>query len=73
MNAHFCSCTDLKCPCHPANHNKGCDPCVQLNLKQGEIPSCFFRKAHPDISGLKEFTMESFVKFYLEHLGTPDN
>lgn len=38
----FCTCKDLKCPFHPTNHDKGCAPCIAKNLKQGEIPSCFF-------------------------------
>ena len=40
----FCTCTDLKCPAHPANHDKGCSPCIAKNLAQREIPSCFFNK-----------------------------
>ncbi len=39
----FCTCTDTKCPCHPANHDLGCTLCVQKNLRQREIPVCFFR------------------------------
>ena len=38
----FCTCTDLKCPCHPANHDRGCVPCVLKNRRQKEIPSCFY-------------------------------
>ena len=38
----FCTCKDRECPCHPSNHDKGCTPCIAKNLKQGEIPSCFF-------------------------------
>jgi hypothetical protein len=63
---HFCTCGDLKCKLHPRNHDRGCDPCIQKNLKRREIPSCFFRLVHDDLSGLKEFTIESFVKFYAE-------
>ena len=40
----FCTCRDLKCPFHPTNHNKGCSLCIAKNLKEGEIPSCFFNK-----------------------------
>lgn len=39
----FCTCTDLKCPLHPTNHERGCAPCIANNLKSKEIPSCFFR------------------------------
>ena len=38
----FCTCTDYQCPCHPVNHDRGCSLCIQKNLKQKEIPSCFF-------------------------------
>lgn len=40
----YCTCTDLSCPCHPSRHGLGCTPCVEKNLRQGEIPSCFFKK-----------------------------
>ena len=46
--SQFCTCTDLECPCHPTNHDKGCSPCIAKNLQQGEIPSCFFKKVNPD-------------------------
>jgi hypothetical protein len=42
MIAAFCTCTDLECPLHPTRHDKGCTPCISKNLKQSEIPSCFF-------------------------------
>ena len=38
----FCTCTDLACPLHPTNHDRGCAPCIAKNLKLKEIPSCFF-------------------------------
>lgn len=40
--SEFCTCKDSKCPLHPTNHNKGCSLCIAKNLKQREIPSCFF-------------------------------
>ncbi len=42
MRVPFCSCTDLACPFHPSNHEQGCVPCIAKNLKEREIPSCFF-------------------------------
>lgn len=63
----FCTCLDTKCPLHPINHANGCNPCIAKNLQKGEIPTCFFKKVNPDISSLKEFTVESFVNFYLEN------
>lgn len=38
----FCTCTDLECPCHPVNHEQGCNLCILKNLHGKEIPSCFF-------------------------------
>ncbi|MFR0902257.1 MAG: DUF6485 family protein [Anaerovoracaceae bacterium] len=26
--SEFCTCTNFKCPLHPANHDKGCAPCI---------------------------------------------
>jgi len=66
-NKHFCTCTDLRCKLNPHSGAKGCDLCVKKNLKAGEIPSCFFRLVNSDISELKEFTIESFVDFYIKN------
>ena len=33
----YCTCTDTKCPCHPVNHDQGCNLCIQKNLRQKEI------------------------------------
>lgn len=41
----FCTCTDKECPLHPSNHEKGCAPCILKNLKNEEIPNCFFHLA----------------------------
>ena len=68
---HFCTCPASGCGHHPANHQSGCDPCIQKNLRQGEIPSCFFLQVSKDVDNLQEYTMESFVRFYLKHKGDP--
>ncbi len=41
-SANYCTCKNLKCSLHPANHDKGCTPCIRKNLKLGEVPNCFF-------------------------------
>lgn len=64
---HFCTCSDLNCKLHPCNHPRGCDPCIKKNLNAGEIPSCFFKLINDDLSNLKEFTIESFVHFYIKN------
>lgn len=63
---HFCTCQETNCKLHPVNHALGCDPCIQKNLKLGEIPGCFFRLISHDLSQLDEFTVEAFAKFYLK-------
>lgn len=67
---HFCTCRDLNCKLHPSNHPRGCDPCVKKNLNAGEIPSCFFRLVGDDLTELKEFTIESFVDFFIKNKNT---
>jgi|GEM_PF-316813 len=71
-NKHFCTCNDLSCKLNPHNHSKGCDLCIKKNLKLREIPSCFFKLINEDLFGLKEFTIESFVDFYLKIRKTVD-
>ena len=60
----FCTCTDLKCPFHPTNHDKGCAPCIADNLKDNEIPSCFFNKVDADYRG-GSYTFEDFARLVL--------
>ncbi len=63
----FCTCRDTKCPLHPINHDKGCDLCILKNLKQREIPSCFFNKlkcaGSPDSHG---YTFAEFAKIVMK-------
>ena len=66
-NRHFCTCPDLSRKLNLHNNSKGCGLCVKKNLKAGEIPTCFFRLVNDDISELKEFTIESFVDFYIKN------
>ena len=61
----FCTCTDLSCPLHPTNHDKGCAPCVAKNLNSGEIPSCFFKKVSPETKP-DAYTFESFAETVLK-------
>lgn len=41
----FCACGGTDCPCHPSNHKLGCTPCIAKNLREREIPTCFFAAA----------------------------
>ncbi|MBQ3080474.1 MAG: hypothetical protein IJC48_10845 [Clostridia bacterium] len=38
----ICTCTDTGCPNHPVNHEDGCTKCIIKNMREREIPSCFF-------------------------------
>ncbi len=66
---HFCTCKDTSCPLHPSNHDKGCDLCIQKNLKLKEISSCFFNDV-TDASKLTSFYYEDFAKVILEKNNT---
>ena len=46
MKVSFCTCTDYACPFHPVNHSQGCTPCIAKNLREKEIPTCFFKAVH---------------------------
>lgn len=69
MSGHFCPCKDTDCPLHPLKHGGGCDLCIRKNLKQGEIPACFFRAVSENLDGLEDYTFESFARFYLRTRG----
>ncbi len=58
----FCTCEDTECKLNPANHEHGCDPCIQKNLREGEIPTCFFKAISEDISEIKTFSNEEFAE-----------
>lgn len=61
----FCTCRDLKCPFHPSNHDRGCDPCIAKNLKQREVPSCFFNLVETERKG-KGYKFEDFANRVLD-------
>lgn len=57
----FCSCKDLSCPYHPTNHDKGCSPCIGKNIRQREIPSCFYNMVDENYQGPTYF-FEDFAR-----------
>ena len=67
---HFCTCRDYKCSLHPVNHNLGCSPCVEKNLNTGEIPACFFRDIHDDLTDINDFSYKGFCDFYNKYAKT---
>lgn len=66
-NKHFCTCTDTNCKLNPHNHSHGCDLCIKKCLNAGEIPSCFFKAIHEDISNTDDFTYKGFAEFVTKY------
>lgn len=64
---HFCNCPVESCVNHPVNHSAGCDMCIEKNLRQDEIPACFFLKVSKEVNDLRDFSTASFVEFFLKH------
>ena len=56
----FCTCTSLDCPLHPTHHESGCAPCIADNLKDREIPSCFFNLVDSNYEG-GSYAFEDFA------------
>jgi hypothetical protein len=67
-NVSFCTCVDHECSCHPVNHEHGCTPCIAKNLKDGEIPVCFFRKIEPDMDRKQDYSMLGYARFVRNHM-----
>ena len=64
----FCTCTSLDCPHHPTNHDAGCTPCIEKNLRTGEIPGCFFHKVEDERQQLRKGdTIRDFAELVLEN------
>ena len=61
----FCPCTDTGCQFNPANHDQGCNLCVEDSLKCGEIPKCFFLKVVDSVEGFEDWSFEHFAKLVL--------
>ena len=62
----WCPCQDETCPFNPANHDQGCNLCVEDSLKCGEIPKCFFLKVTDSIDGFEYWSFEHFAKLALK-------
>lgn len=66
MAAAFCTCRDKQCPLNPANHDKGCTPCVAKCLQDGELPSCFFNAVTPYRGPDADYSYMGFARVMLE-------
>ena len=65
LNAAFCTCRDKQCPLNPANHDKGCTPCVAKCLRDGELPSCFFNAVTPYRGPDADYSYMGFARVML--------
>lgn len=63
--ANYCTCTNLKCPLHPTNHDKGCTPCIRKNLRLGEVPNCFFHLVQSPGEEVPDSSLEAFARAIL--------
>lgn len=59
---NFCTCTDLACPYHPTNVGGDCGPCIQKNLKEHEIPACFWKKIGQAGGADSDYTFHKFAE-----------
>lgn len=65
MEVKHCTCTNFKCALHPTNHDKGCTPCIEKNLRTKEIPTCYFNLVDPEHKR-QDDSFEDFAKFFLK-------
>ena len=66
ITSPFCTCQNTACRCHPANHDQGCDLCIQKELRKGEIPSCFFNLVIWPGETVEDCTLAAFARRALE-------
>lgn len=69
---HFCPCRNIKCRCHPANHDSGCSPCIEKELRKREIPSCFFDLVIEPGEQVEDCSIEAFALRVLEGRNTAE-
>ncbi len=68
MNAkELCARKNLKCKLHPNNHDLGCTPCIEKNLKTDEMPNYFFDKIERDHKR-KGTKTRDYAEFYINEV-----
>jgi len=56
----FCTCDSYDCDYHPRKHNNECTACIGKNLRNHEIPNCFFNSIGNEADVKSNY---SFYKF----------
>jgi len=60
-NTKLCTCPVPDCEHHPSKHGGSCNPCIVKNLKNCEIPACFWDKiGKPDCGS--PYTIHKFAE-----------
>ena len=62
-----CICEHVKCPRH-LNNAGNCTACIEKNIKNHELPNCFFNDANLDKDRIDD-AYETFVKLFNEKYG----
>jgi len=62
----FCSCTYLDCPDHPQKHDGSCNPCIEKNLREHEIPACFWNKIGETENATSDYIFTRFAQKVME-------
>ena len=62
----FCTCRDLECPDHPQKHNGSCVPCIEKNLREHEIPACFWNKIGNNKAAKSDYVFMRFAEKVIE-------
>ncbi|MDR2295592.1 MAG: DUF6485 family protein [Clostridiales Family XIII bacterium] len=65
----FCPCTNTSCELNPANHDKGCDLCMEDSIKTKEVPRCLFMHVTDDIDGVDDWSFENFARHIIAKVG----
>jgi hypothetical protein len=61
-HANFCTCEYKDCQYHPTKHNNECTPCIEKNLKNHEIPACFWNKIGEESDIKSEYSIRKFAE-----------
>jgi len=59
---HFCTCEYYDCEHHPAKHGGSCNPCIEKNLVNQEIPACFWNKIDSGQDCGSQYTFRKFAE-----------
>jgi len=57
-----CTCEVFDCPAHPRKHNNECTPCIEKNLKNHEIPACFWNEIGNTENAKSDYIFLKFAK-----------